>query len=329
MRAGLFFALILAVPFIAQAQAIEDFASLGESGFTLSVSPEHPTPASQAIISINSTSLDLSRATVVALVSGKEVYRGSIRPFPITLGKAGSITTIRATVTESGVPYTETLTIQPQEVTLIAEPISSSPPLYQGKSGVPLEGQVRVVTIANLVNTAGQSASPSTYSYTWAVDDNKVVESSGIGKSTLIIDSPMLYRGREVSVVVTNAGGNLSGGASLSLSSATPFVRIYENDPLQGIRFDHALSGSYSITDAEATLYAAPFSFPTERGAPSVAWFLNGTSAQTGNSITLRPTGGGKGSASLSVAASAGELATASAVLNLLFGTSGSSFFGL
>jgi len=133
-----------------------------------------------------------------------------------------------------------------------------------------------------------------------------------------------------VSVTVSNQDGSLVGGGSLSLSPMEPSVRIYENDPLLGIRYDHALSDRFSIISAESTLFAAPFSLPTTIGTPFIQWFLNGSVAQTGSSITLRPTGSGQGSASLSLTASAGGNTTATADLSLTFGAAtGSNLFGL
>ena len=174
--------------------------------------------------------------------------------------------------------------------------------------------------MANLADTSGKSTSPTTYSYAWTVDDTRIANSSGIGKSAIIVASPLQYRSRTVSVAVTNANGSQVGGASLSLSAEQPSLRVYENDPLLGIRYDRARSGSYTISSAEMTLYAAPFSLPTTGGAPFIQWFLNGSSVQTGNSITLRPTGSGKGKASLSLVASAGESNTATTNLSLIFG---------
>ena len=57
-------------------------------------------------------------------------------------------------------------------------------------------------------------------------------------------------------------------------------------------------------------------------------WFLNGEEAQTGNSITLRPTGSGQGRASLSFVASAGE-STAADDISLMFGAEPKNLFGL
>jgi hypothetical protein len=158
----------------------------------------------------------------------------------------------------------------------------------------------------------------------------QIANSSGIGKTAIIVASPLQYRVRDVSVAIMSQDGRLVGGDALSLSATDPLLRIYENDPLLGIRFDHALSGNYTIAGSEATLFAAPFSLPTTNGAPFLQWFLDGAAAQTGNSITLRPSGKGQGDASLSLTASTGSYTTATANLSLFFGAKPSSnFFGL
>lgn len=321
---------VLLAPGISAAQALGDLQSITGSAFTLSVSPQYPAPFSQATVSTLSDALDLTNATLTASVAGKEIYKGAVRTFSVDLGKVGSITAVKVTVTAGGVSSSQTLSIQPQDVVLIAEPLSSAPPLYQGKPFVPLGGDVRVVAVADLRDASGKTSSPASYSYAWTVDGARVADSSGIGKSSIAVASPLPYRAREVSVAVKSAGGNLVGGASFSLTAQKPSARIYENDPLLGIRYERALIGSFSLSGAEATLYAAPFSLPTKNGAPAVQWFLNGAPAQTGNSITLRPTGSGRGSASLSFTASSGGAETAIANLFLSFGEkSSTNFFGL
>lgn len=330
MRFGPFVALALAfiLPVSASAQSLNSLGDIGPS-FTLSATPQYPAPNGSVILTFLSGSLDLTSATLSVQVDGKNIYRGTVQPVTVALGKAGSITSVKATISSGGATYSQSLNLQPQDVSLIAEPISSAPPLYPGKPFVPLEGNVRVVAVANLKNTSGASLDPATLSYAWTVDNTDIANSSGIGKETIIVASPLQYRGRDVSVTVRSQNGSLVGGASLSLSPMEPSVRIYENDPLLGIRFDHALSGRYDIA-SEATLYAAPFSLPTTNGMPLLQWFLNGSAAQTGNSITLRPTGSGKGNASLSLVASSGSYTTATANLSLSFGeTKGINLFGL
>ncbi len=327
MRPYLLSALILLSPFAALAQLGDTPGSLDP--FTLSVSPQYVAPYSRATLFVQSSSLNLANATMVVTVAGKDIYQGSVQSIPIPAGKAGVAIVVRVKITSGGTPYTQTVSIQPQDVSIVVEPVSSAPVLYPGKPAIPAGGSSRIVAVANMRTARGAPVDPTTLSYAWAVDGTQIENSSGIGRSSLLVASPIAYRSRPVSVTVTNSDSTLIGGDSTTLYAKDPSVRIYANDPLLGIRFDHALTETYAISGAEATLYAAPFSFPTTGGAPLLQWFLNGAVAQTGASITLRPTGNGQGDASLSLTASAGQSTPATASLSLIFGTASSNFLGL
>jgi len=315
---------------LASAQSLGNLAGETSSSFTVSVSPQYPAPGSNVTLSFLSSSLDLANSTLTVSVGGKNTYRGSVQPVAIPLGKAGVVTPVAVTVTGGSGKFTQSLVIQPQDVSLIAEPIASVPVLYLGKPLVPIDGSVRVVAVATLRDAGGKTLDPATLSYSWTVDGAQIADASGIGKEAAMVASPLQYRARSVSVVVQSQTGNLVGGAALSLSPAEPWVRIYENDPLLGIRYDHALSGTYTVRGSETSLFAEPFSLSKASGASVLQWFLNGSAAQTGRSITLRPTGTGQGNASLSVTASAGSSATATTNLSLSFGAAPSpNFFGL
>lgn len=320
--------IVLTLPFAATAQSIGN--TVEGTPFTISVRPQYPSPNSQATISLVSTSLDLANAIMTVSVAGKETYKGAVQPIAIPLDKTGSVTNTKVTISSGGLNYSQTVFIQPQDVVLIAEPVSSAPPLYSGKPLVPVEGSVRVVAVANLRDARGKTIDPATLSYVWTVNDAQIANASGIGKQAILVASPLQYRARSVAVAVKSQDGSLVGGASLSFTTQEPTVRLYRNDPLLGIRFNRALSGEYAINDVEAAIYAAPFSLPTTSGAPLVQWFLNSAPAQTGNSITLRPAGKGQGSAELSLTASTNGTASATANLSLIFGKEpGFNLFGL
>lgn len=318
-----------AIPLAAVAQSFDGIEDFG-APFTLSISPEYPAPYGRVIVSAASSFLDLANSTMVVTSGGKKVHEGSVQPVAVTLSGAGSIAKVEVAITAGGKTYRDTLSIQPQDVVLVVEPVSSAPPLYPGKPLPPLGGDVRVVAVANLRTAGGTALDPAPLSYAWTVEGARIANASGIGKSAILVASPMKYRGRDVSVAIASRDGTLVGGSTISLTSWEPSIRLYENDPLLGIRFDRALGSSYRIAAAESTLYAAAFSLPTTIGAPLLQWFLNGSPVETGNSITLRPAGAGRGTASLSLTASSGGLATASANLSLSFGSeSGGGFFGL
>lgn len=330
MRFGIFTTTVLVflLPVFASAQSLGGLG--GTDSFTVSVTPQYLIPSSTATLSFLSSSLNLTNATMIITMGAKQLYQGTVQPVAIPLGKTGSVSSVKVHISSAGTTYTQSLVLQPQDVSLIAEPASSAPVLYPGKPLIPLSGNTRIVAVANLADAAGKVIDPATLSYSWTVDGVQIANSSGIGKSTLIVASPLQYRERSVSVAVQSQMGSLVGGAALSLAPKESLVRIYENDPLLGIRFDHALSGSYSMPGAETSLYAAPFSMPLTSGAPFIQWFLNGATAQTGNTLTLRPTGSGQGSATLSLTASAGTAPLVTTNLLLSFGAKPSTnFFGL
>ncbi len=325
MRYALLMGLLLVAPMMVSAQNMTS-----TDPFNLTVTPQYPAPNSQVTLTALSASIDLANATMDVSANGKSVYKGSVRSVDVPVGGAGALTTMRVVITSNGASASQTVSVRPQDLVLITEPLATAPPLYLGKALPPLGGSVRIVAVAGFKNGSGTALDPATLSYAWKVDDALQANMSGIGKSAIIVATPLQYRNRSVSVVVQSQNGSLVTGASLSLAPHEPTVRIYENDPLLGIRFDRALSSSYSITDAESSLYAGLYSFPTGAGTSAINWYLNGALAQSGTTITLRPTGSGKGNASLSLVAAIGDLVSATQSLQISFGAkSASNFFGL
>lgn len=296
----------------------------------LSVDPQYPVPYSQIVVTPSSGVYDLPSSIFVLAVNGKEIYRGNAKSVPVMLSAAGTPISIKGTLISNGASDSETITVRPQDVSLVAEPVSSAPVLYPGKPLVPLQGTVRIVAVANLRSGSGIQSSPNTLSYTWTVGGATIASISGIGKNSVVVESPLEYRPGTVAVAVSTQDGSLVGGASLVLSAKEPVVRLYENDSLLGIRFDHALGGSYNLSAAEESLFGVPYSFPVSNEAPALEWFLNGISAQIGPSITLRPTGTGKGSASVSLSAGTSDGPKTTANLSVIFGAGQSTnIFGL
>ncbi len=324
--------LLALVPSVAFAQLATGSLGLGSSGspFTMTLSPSYPAPNTSATLSFVSTSgLDLSNATLTVAENGTHIYSGSAQTIAVPVGAAGALSTIRATITSNGTSYTQTLALRPQDVSLVLEPLSSAPPLYPGKPLVPAAGEVRVVAVANLRTNAGVQVNPTTLSYSWTMDGVRLANFSGIGKDALLAAAPLQYRSHTISVVVQSQDGALVGGGSVTFESADPTLLLYDDDPLLGILFDHALSGTYALTGTESTLYAAPYSLPTSGSPSSVQWFVNESAAQTGPLLTVRPVGQGAGTASISATEAAGPYTTAAANLTVTFGTTTSSFLGL
>ncbi len=325
MRYALLIGLMFVAPMMVSAQYMTS-----TDPFNLTVTPQYPVPNSSVTLTALSAGIDLANATMDVSANGTSVYKGSVRAVDVPVLGAGVLINIRVVITSNGASASQTVSVRPQDLVLITEPLATAPPLYLGKALPPLGGSVRIVAVAGFKNGSGTALDPAKLSYAWKVDDALQANMSGIGKSAIIVATPLQYRNRSVSVVVQSQDGSLVTGASLSLAPHEPTVRIYENDPLLGIRFDRALASSYTIADAESSLYAGLYSFPTGAGTSAINWYLNGALAQSGTTITLRPTGLGKGNASLSLVAAIGDLVSATQSLQILFGAKPTSnFFGL
>ncbi len=320
-------ALVFLLPGTVSAQSFQSLSG-GAEAVSISISPDYPAPYGEAFLSLTSGTLDLSASSMVVRVNGKTIHTGGVTSVRMLLGGAGVVHDVDVEITTSGETIYKAISVQPEDVVIIAEPLSSVPPLYPGRSSVPTGGTVRLVALANLRTSSGVAIDPTTASYRWSIGGAYRANSSGIGKTSLLLTSPLKYRSATISVVVSSPSGELVGGDSFTFFAQEPTLRVYEKDALLGVRFDKALPKSYAITTAEATLFAGAFSFPTQ--TPLVLeWFVDGASVHNGNSITLRPSGKGKGNSSLSLVASTKDSSKTSLGMSLSFDTKSSNLFGL
>jgi hypothetical protein len=286
---------------------------------TLDLNPSYPGPYQTVTVTPQSSSIDLSGSSITFKVNGKVVQQGTGRESAsISVGGPGSATNVTVTAVNNGIPYSSSITIRPADVALILEPVSTTHPFYEGGALVGDQGNMRIIAMPDLRTSGGVQIPPSNLEYVWKSGDQILESSSGIGKSVLTASAPVQYRDTVVSVTVSTADQSTVGQASVLISPTTPIIRMYENDPLLGPRYETALPGAVTLTDSEATYRAVPYFFTT---VPTLTWNLNGAPSQTGKDITVRPAGGGKGTALLGVSASTGSLGqSASANLSVTFG---------
>jgi hypothetical protein len=319
---------LTSVPGLAFAQSI---GGTTPPALTLGISPQYPRPYDTITITPSSSSFDLSGAKVTFYANGKQVAAGSgTSPTSFTLGGPGSVTTIKVTaVTAGGGSYSASQTVAPAEVDLIAEPAATSHPFYQGGLGVSSQGQVRLIAVPDLRTSSGKRLTDSSLVYTWKLNGQELTDASGIGRSIINMTAPVHYRGATVEVIVTNPDASVVAEDHLTISPVDPIVRIYEDDPLLGVRYDQALGDNFAMTDAEDTFVAVPYNFGS---TPDFAWSVDGKQSGTDSSVTLRASGNAGGSASVSVTASLDQLfETATQAVQVAFGAAPSStgIFGL
>jgi ribosomal protein L31 len=322
-RAAYALSLLLVSGFVYVAQA-----QLGTTDpLTVTINPDYPKPYQIVTVTPESTLFDLAASNITFSVNGQVVQRGTgSESASVAVGGPGSVTTITVTAVNNGQTYTRSVTIRPADVALIVEPTSTTHPFYEGASLVGSQGRLRLIAVPDLRTSAGVPIASSNLVYTWKNGEQILQSTSGIGKSVLTGTAPVRYRDTVITVTVSSQDGSVVGRASALISPRDPIVRIYENDPLLGPRFENALVSSAGLSEDEGTYRAVPYYFTS---APAITWEVNGNASQAGQDITVRPAGNGRGSAVLNVSASSGSIGqSASEALTLTFGRNSTGLFG-
>lgn len=321
MRIALFLALAL---FLMPAALLRAQAPGSAEPLIISISPANPRPYDEIAITPRSNLINLPASQVKITVNGTVIEEGSgSRTAVTTLGGPGTRTTVRVDAVFNGDSYSKEVVISPGDVSLVVEPATLSHPFYEGASLVAPEGRLRIVAMADLRTAPGTRIPPERLSYTWKLGERVLSEQSGIGRSVLEATAAPRYRDAEVSVTVASIDGAVRGAATANVAAASPELLVYRDDPLLGVDFSRALSGTFVMTGEEDSFRAVPFHF---LDAPSFAWTLNGSAAGANDRLTVRAEGA-RGTARIGARASRGT-ESADASFSVQFGSERAGFFG-
>ena len=275
-----------------------------------SVSPENPLPNQSVTISLSAYGADINTADISWSVNGKtENSATGVSQFTFTAGKNGEVKNVVATILFGNNPVvTKTFTIVPQDVSLIYEADSYTPPFYKGKGLYGLEGTVNFVAVPNLLSPSGTKLNPNNLIYKWTIDGTVLGSKSGYGKNSLSYTGSIL--GKDVSVIVdvSSPDNTSTGRAGMLLTVQKPEVLLYEKNPLYGVLFNKELSSNdVSLSEKEITVQAVPYSTSANSETASnlsYSWMINNSKIPVPpnqNFVTLRNSTGQKGSSLISV----------------------------
>ena len=291
MRTVLLFIVTLFFASGASAQSVSFFEPL-----TLTVAPDFPEPQTTITLRVDSTSLDLDRASIAWYADDTLIAEGGgLTETTFTLGPLGSATHIAVVATDlAGESESLERTIRPAEVDLLWEAVSYTPPLYQGKRLVSSSSEVRMQALPRLVRANGSTIPTSDIIYTWRKNGALVSDASGRGKAQATFPPPLLFGTDTIQVEAVSLDGTLTARASAVIPSRDPQLVLYHKHPLFGTLYHQALTGEDAIPDVEAAFVAEPYFAPvhisTDRSL-MYTWRVNGTAVATDatnpNHVTL------------------------------------------
>jgi len=288
--------------------SIPDLTGIQEQ-IALTVTPQNPKPGETVNARVEAAGIDLNQATISWYVNGGlKLSKTGANTFSIQAGPFGKSITILVRVTPSNgaLPTEKSVTLSSQDVDIIWEAASYTPPFYKGKPLYGQEGNVKIVAVPNIINKSGQRVNPANLVYKWSLDYSIVGDKSGYGKNTFIYSGSILAQESFIQVEVTAADGTTGEGAIL-LAPRTPITLLYENDPLYGVMFNQSITNQFKLKSKEIRIDVYPYFFSTTGKTAynlSYAWALNGFAIPVPsqkNSVVFRNANNVSGSSIISV----------------------------
>ncbi len=208
----------------------------------------------------------------------------------------GTLTTIEIDITtHDGISITKKVPIQPEEVDLVWQGESYTPPFYNGKALYAYQGSVVVNAIPQIIQNK-KLLDPRSLIYTWSQDDTPIQGASGYGKDSVMVTAGLIPEPIVVTVVVSSFDGQAVAKRSVSLTPQGPEIQVYEDNPLYGPLYNNALSSSIQLSGTQLKLKAAPYYMASSHlhstKTMAFMWNMNGTNLtdqQTDSLSLLKP----------------------------------------
>lgn len=267
-----------------------------ESDATITLVPNSPAPGDTVDLTVESPLLDTADSAITWYDNGRVIAQGTgMTTASITAGALGTQSNVSVSLqSPDGTDASTEAAIIPTEIDLLVDSDSYVPPFYQGRALPSADTGLRLEAIPHFKRPNGTLVPSSDITYTWKQDGRVVGNVSGRGKASVILPSPTLYGTSDVEVDAISSDGSLSGSATLSIPSTAPVLLLYEDNPLLGLTYYHALGQAASIPDIEMTFAAVPYFAPIQSPNDprlSYAWTVNGTgvspSASDPSELTL------------------------------------------
>ena len=304
--------------------------------FNISISPAEPRARQTVEVVLKSFSININTSYISWILNGKRVKEGrGASTYSFETGALGTESSVRVIVnTEAGIRIEQSFQIQPAEVDLIWEAFTYVPAFYKGKALATSKSRIKITAIPHFIIKGGARITSDNIIYTWRKDRRVLGSFSGTGKQSIIIDGPRLFENIRVGVSVSSLGEEYSARGEIVIQGEDPQILFYEKHPTEGIRYGHALSPEFTLSQEEIVIRAEPYFFSSEdlRGSrTSFEWKLNNTlirSASRVNEVVLRQEDlGGTAQLSLRIENIAKILQEARASIFIRFG--GKSLLGI
>ena len=179
------------------------------TSLVLSSTPTHPGAYEKVTLNVDYYLSDLDRATISWYINDALVERGTgSREINLTTGGIGEEKSIRASVTtKEGKSLFKTIKIIPADLDILWEAYTHTPTFYKGKSLASADSIVRFSAIPHFIS-GKTTINDQNLFFDWQTDGEIIGNSSGNGRSTVLVRTNTGFSDTNVSVTASSLNKN-------------------------------------------------------------------------------------------------------------------------
>lgn len=247
---------------------------------TISTNPQTPGPNQPVTVSIQSYTMNLN-SSKITWYENKEAMKEGIGETKFdtqTKGAGEPVTVDVVIVTQDGARYTRQIILTPVEVDILWEANTYVPPFYKGKA---LPTYKSIVKVSAIPRFNSLTSDPKDYYYKWTINRSQGA-GEGLGRSSIPVGMGWPNSNVPITVQVSAPNKSEKGQATQYIQTTDGKILFYEQAPLLGVLFDHALQGPINADGNEFRVRAVPYFFSIDNyfnGDLVYSWMKNSSQA--------------------------------------------------
>ncbi len=278
MKKNFYLILTLIIIFTATFLAPRFFVLAFGDDLSLSVFPENPEAGEEIKITASGFTFNVDDSDFIWAINGKVALKGrGEKSLTFTNGEAGKVTEVVVTVIgENGESVVRKISFAPQDLDILWEAETYTPPFYRGKALPSSEAYITFFALPHFF-VSGKKLAPTELTYTWKINNKILSDFSGLGKTSIRIKGPELFSKMEVEVAVSNRTGSTSQNKKLTIEPIFPELIFYREDALEGTNYAKVLENPAKFGEGEVGVRVEPYFFSlSEINFLDYAWRVNG-----------------------------------------------------
>ena len=293
----LIFVVVFALANLTHAGTLDNLTQFGDlrdfetpTDFVIKVQPDYPAPHQKVTISLDTISYT-GVSDIAWVVNGNIIKSGKdIKQIEVETGNLGEKLDIHAVVKpQDRQMFIANAVILPSRITLLKEAETYTPQFYKGRSRYSTGAFVRLQAIPEISRGDGTIYNPDELIYIWKRNQETMQDVSGLGRASIRIKGPGIFRKDLIILEVKNPKGETVSTIATYIEAQDPKIILYKHRPLLGGAIFSAITYSSILDPALIEIVAEPyFAIISNRNDTNLkyTWFVDDKKLPTNEPIS-------------------------------------------